>query len=288
MSLSSSAHPSPADARVLAEDLPEGKPFHANGSTLVYRRLGPQSAKQNALPLLVFVPGWGYDGRILLPLATPFARRYRCYLLDLPGFGDAPLPPEHWGTEDYGRLCADFLRDLAKAEGVERLVWIGHSFGCRVGIRLADLAPDLVERYVFLAAAGLQHRRSLLFRLRIVIYKALRSMARSEAARERLRERFASTDDRAAGALRPVFRRIVAEDLSAEASRIGQPVLLVYGDKDTVTPADDLGLRLSRAIGGSTFEVLPDFDHMNLLSDGRHQVAALIDRELSADHVSPR
>src|SRR5205814_7524349 len=49
-----------------------------------------------------------------------------------PGFGESPLPPTAWGTADYADAVAEWLGGLAPA----RCIWIGHSFGSRVGLRL--------------------------------------------------------------------------------------------------------------------------------------------------------
>ena len=66
--------------------------------------------------------------------------------LDLPGFGATPPPPEPWGSEEYAR----HLLPLFEEPGVlaERIVLVGHSFGGRVGVHLATLVPDRIERVV--------------------------------------------------------------------------------------------------------------------------------------------
>src|SRR5207248_3158287 len=80
-----------------------------------------------------------------------------------PGFGASPPPPAVWGTADYADAMAEWIATLPAG----RRVWIGHSFGCRVGLQLAARHPDSVHGIVLIAAAGLPPRRSPAARMRI-------------------------------------------------------------------------------------------------------------------------
>jgi pimeloyl-ACP methyl ester carboxylesterase len=48
--------------------------------------------------------------------------------------------------------------------------------------------------------------------------------------------------------------------------------VLVYGDRDTETPPE-LGTRLNGLMPRSRLVVLRGFDHWNVLTEGRHQIA---------------
>ena len=50
------------------------------------------------------------------------------------------------------------------------------------------------------------------------------------------------------------------------------PAMLVYGDQDRETPPE-LGTRFNALIPQSRLVVLRGFDHWNVLTDGRHQIA---------------
>jgi pimeloyl-ACP methyl ester carboxylesterase len=63
--------------------------------------------------------------------------------LDLPGFGDSPPPPTVWGSADYAQALLPILEDLPVA-----VVLLGHSFGGRVALHLAALAPEKVRGLV--------------------------------------------------------------------------------------------------------------------------------------------
>jgi pimeloyl-ACP methyl ester carboxylesterase len=222
-------------------------------------------------PLLVWAHGWGHSHANLLPVAKAMQSLGRSALVDFPGFGASPPPPEAWGTADYADACAEWLASLPPG----RRLWIAHSFGCRVGLQLAARHPNMIDGLFLIAAAGLQPRRSLRARLRFVArrwaFQTLRSLVPEGPARERLRRRFASADYARAGPLRPILSKTVAEDLSEVAERVRCPSVLVYGEQDRETPPE-MGERLRGLIPDSRLYVLRGFDHWNVLTEGRHQV----------------
>jgi pimeloyl-ACP methyl ester carboxylesterase len=207
----------------------------------------------------------------LLPLAEAMQSSGRSVLLDFPGFGASPLPPEAWGTAEYADACAEWLGTLPPG----RRLWIGHSFGARVGLRLAARHPEAIDGLFLIAAAGLQPRRSLKTRLRLTArrwaFRLARSMVPEGPARERLRRHFGSADYARAGPLRPILSKTVAEDLSEVAERVRCPTVLVYGEQDHETPPE-IGERLQALIPNSRLYVLRGFDHWNVLTEGRHQL----------------
>jgi pimeloyl-ACP methyl ester carboxylesterase len=220
---------------------------------------------------LVWAHGWGHTHRNLLPLAQAMRGTARSVLIDFPGFGASPLPPGPWSTADYADAVAEWLRGLAPV----RRVWIGHSFGCRVGLQLAARHPDMLDGLFLIAAAGLPPQRSLSARIRVAargwVFRLARQFTREGPARDRLRARFGSADYRAAGELRPILVKAVTEDLTAAARAVRCPAVLIVGDRDRETPPELAG-RLHRMMPRSRLVVLRGFDHWNVLTDGRHQI----------------
>lgn len=244
--------------------------FSAQDATLRYAVRGPESA-----PLtMVWAHGWGQSHASFLPLVQSFETRARHILLDLPGFGTAPAPPLHWGTADYAALIGAFLDTVPG-----RKLWVGHSFGCRIGVRVAAQHPERLAGLVLIAAPGLKRTLPLRIRiartLRMRLFKTLKAMGRLGVGSEWLAQRLGSADYKAAGALRPVLVRTVNEDLSAPARQVSCPTLLIYGARDDQTPPE-IGQRLAALIPCGRLEVLPGLDHYTVLGEGRHRVAALM------------
>jgi pimeloyl-ACP methyl ester carboxylesterase len=234
----------------------------------------PGSGREGALEL-VWAHGWGHSHAALTPLAEAMRPHADSRLVDLPGFGASPLPPGPWSTADYADAIAAWLVGLPE----RKRVWVGHSFGCRVGIQLASRHPDAVAALFLIAAAGLPPHRSLAARLRRMprrlAFRTLRAVTPEGPARDRLRERFGSSDYRNAGAMRPVLVKAVNDDLSEPARRIRLPVVLVHGEQDSESPPE-IAIRLRALIPGARLHLLRGFDHLSIIGDGRHQVAHLL------------
>src|SRR5579862_8915644 len=73
--------------------------FDHNGGTLVDETRGTAAGHH-----IVFLHGWGANRDSLRGIAVLFEATHSIHLIDLPGFGDAPLPPAAWGTIEYANL----------------------------------------------------------------------------------------------------------------------------------------------------------------------------------------
>ena len=231
---------------------------------------------------LVWGHGWGQSANALLPLAETLKPYASSSLVDFPGFGRSSAPPASWGTAEYADFVAEWIATLPA-----RRIWIGHSFGSRVGIQLAARHPKVLSGMVLIAAAGLRRRRSFLenlsFQWRKTAFKTARRFVREGPQLDALRRRFGSTDYRSAGAMRPIFNRVVNEGLSEQARAVQCRTLLIYGTADTETPPE-MGERYKSLIPNSELALLTGFDHFSVLSEGRHQLAVRIRRFLEVAH----
>ncbi len=239
------------------------------GTKLAITEIGvPQAGRWH----LVWGHGWGQSGAAMMPLAETLKPFGYSSLLDFPGFGKSLKPPDTWGTAEYADCVAEWLKSLAQP----RIIWLGHSFGGRVGLQLAARHPELVAGMVLIASAGLKRQRSfserVYFAARRTAFKTAKRFTREGPQLDALRKRFGSSDYQSAGALRPVFVRVVGEDLTDVARAVRCPTLLIYGANDSETPPE-IGRRLQQLIAASELTILEGFNHWSVLSDGRHQVA---------------
>lgn len=108
------------------------------GTVCVHSRHSPGTG---ARPV-VFVPGLGASGRSLLPTARALPAAFPVFVVDLPGFGKSKRPHTRLDLEGH----ASALASWASALGIERAIWVGHSFGSQVASLFAVRRPDLVER----------------------------------------------------------------------------------------------------------------------------------------------
>jgi pimeloyl-ACP methyl ester carboxylesterase len=194
-----------------------------------------------------------------------FAGAHAAVALDLFGFGATPPPPEPWGADEYAR---HLLPIFDEADGLaERVTIVGHSFGGRVAVRLAALAPDRIERLVLTGAPllvreGPRATPALSFRVgRFLHRRGLIGESRMEA----LRQQHGSPDYRAAkGIMRGVFVKELGERAARGAddlAAIGCPVNLVWGANDTEVPVE-VAERARPLLGSSTLLTLPGVGHL--------------------------
>ena len=214
---------------------------------------------------MIWAHGWGQNHQAMLALAQSFETSGPQVLVDFPGFGASPPPQGDWGTEDYADHMAGFIRQ----HNLGKVLWIGHSFGGRVGVQLAARHPDLISGMVLIAAAGLPRPQSFWKKLRVLVYKILKHLPINK---DWLRRKFGSKDYLNAGALRGVFLKVVRENLSAQAAQIKCPVLLIYGEDDTETPPS-IGTLYKSLIPGAEMVLLPGHDHYTVMAQGRHLTA---------------
>ncbi len=226
-------------------------------------------------PIVIWAHGWGHSHKNWEQLINPLENMARHIALDFQGFGKSPLPPSHWGTKDYADNIAAWLKENDFAP----VIWVGHSFGCRVGLQIAANHPELIKSMCLISGAGLKKKRSLwnsiYFYFRIKLFKILKKIIPKGALKDKIINIFGSADYKNAGAMREVFVRVVNEDLSEQAKKVNCPVILIYGQDDDQTPPE-FGVRFSKLIKESKLFLLDGQDHYSVLQNGRHQVIKIL------------
>ena len=186
--------------------------------------------------VVVVLHGWGGRIESVAPIIDCLKGTFRVISLDLPGFGEAPVPEGVWGTPDY----ASFVRSILAKMEVSKAHFVGHSFGAKTSLYLAATDPDVVDKLVLAGSSGLRTPPSMKARMKRGVSRAARAAARAGPVGRRIRdgvyERLGSQDYRDAGALRPTFVRVVNEDLGALLPSIRSSTLLIWGTEDTAAP----------------------------------------------------
>ena len=241
-----------------------------------YQELGQTNDPK--APVFIWAHGWGQNHAAFRDMTPSFLSLGRHIILDFPGFGQSPEPSTPWDTQDYADLIAEFIT----AQNYPAVLWVGHSFGVRVGLQMTAHHPKLITGMVSLAGAGLKPKRSILqlvsMKIRIYTYKSLKFLTRFGVSESWLQSKFGSRDYKnSSGIMRQVFVNVVNEDLQEEAIKTSCPCLLVYAEHDKEAPPA-LGRKLHKLIKTSEYIELPDQDHYTILSSGRHQVIHNLNR----------
>ncbi len=91
---------------------------------------------------ILLIHGWLGSWRYWVPTMQQLAMKYRCYALDLWGFGDTGKDPSRYDFDSQVRLIDRFIERM----GIPKVVIIGHGLGALLGARYAvstDGAPKV-------------------------------------------------------------------------------------------------------------------------------------------------
>ena len=192
---------------------------------------GPEGAAT-----VVVLHGWGGRVESMAPVLSCLRSDHRVIALDLPGFGESPVPAEVWGTPEYAAFVKEVLGEL----GIERAHFLGHSYGAKTSLYLAATSGELVDKLVLQGSSGLRTPPSFKARVKRGVSKGAKAAghlgAPGRALRKALYARIASSDYQQAGAMRPILVRVVNEDMKSFLPLIKAPTLLVWGTNDDAAP----------------------------------------------------
>lgn len=193
---------------------------------------------------LVLLHGYLASKESFYPQIDYFSRFYRVTALDFPGFGQAEPLTSAWSVSDY----ADWTQEALSALHIRFPHLIAHSFGGRVAVKCLARG-DAFDRAVLTGCAGIVPKRTLRYHLRVKAYRAVRKIAPRYAERH-----FGSAEYRQLSpVMRESYKKIVNEDLRADAERISRPVLFINGTEDTQTPMRSIQIYLGCVKGSRLF-----------------------------------
>jgi pimeloyl-[acyl-carrier protein] methyl ester esterase len=233
-------------------------------------------------PSMVFLHGWGVNRRIWRQQIKFFAPRYRVVSVDLPGHGDSG-----WQTMSLHAMAED-LAALLKEENVADAVVISSSLGGLFALKVYALAPELVQRMVFVGSMpkfaksdeypyGLDVAaiRKLNGQLQAaypsivnVFFRSLFTRQERATRRYRWMQRFRKEDTLALQpALSEYLDMLEKEDLRPvmREMREDMPVQFINGAKDTICPVEAVQY-LQALCPGSRFHAFEDCGHFPFLS----------------------
>jgi pimeloyl-ACP methyl ester carboxylesterase len=248
---------------------------------VIVNDLVTQYSLTGAGKLVVLLHGWGDNSRGLAGLNTQLSEHYRVVTLDLPGFGGTQLPPGIWGLDDYASFIRDFM---AKLGLTQPYAIVGHSNGGAIAIR--GCARHLLKptKLILVAASGIRNNRSPRRRLLAVVAKVgkVATFWLPGRYRQALRARLygaAGSDLLVVEALQATFKKIVHEDVQADAEQLALPTLLIYAENDQAVPLK-FGQCYHSLIKKSRLEIIKDAGHFVHL-DQPTQVQQLIEKFLA-------
>lgn len=180
-------------------------------------------------PLLI-LHGWGRSGNEWVEMTKDLSSwsGRKAYVFDLPGFGGSSLPKVR-DIYEYSDLLAQFCKYME----IKRGIIIGHSLGGRVGIVMGAKYSKLVEKLILVNPAGVKPRS--------IKRVALKTLAQifgwvPSSIRARLVGGMMDDDYRNSPTLQPLYKAVVATDLTKYLRKIKCQTIVVWGELDPILP----------------------------------------------------
>lgn len=193
---------------------------------------------------ILLLHGWGANIDLFRGIINHLADRYTVYAIDMPGFGKTSEPKTAWSVDDY----VDFVIKFIEKMKINKLSLLGHSFGGRVIIKLAnrDNLKFELDKLVLVDSAGILPKNKQKT-VKTRVYKALKVIVGNNITKkvfpnalENLKKKFGSEDYKnASPIMRSVLVKVVNENLEPLLPTIKQSTLLIWGTNDTATPLSD-------------------------------------------------
>lgn len=204
------------------------------------------------------------------------AQRYRVLAIDLLGHGWSARPAGDYSVAAQARR----VLALANLRKVDRFALVGHSWGSAIALSVTLAEPKRVSRVALYAGMFFEEQRPTLFswaRLPVlgeIIYGAIYPDRQDEKVAfafydperyvdEEMVERVEQVMDRPgtlAAALAGV-RAMSYSELEQHYGEVGQPVLIMWGREDNVTPLT-WGEQLQNRLANARLVVYPQCGHM--------------------------
>ena len=246
-------------------------------------------------PAIVMIHGFGGNTYSFRHQIVDLAQDYRCVAIDLKGFGYSERPD----GGDYS-LTAQARLVLGAMDGLDigKATLIGQSMGGEVVMRMAEMAPERVERMILAASVPgkkvpIVPRLSFMRRLvdpiaRLVSVRSWKRLFydQNRADLEQVRAEY-QKPGRIYGTTRTFWEMWegIRHDEQIDFTRLTQPVLILWAEKERILPLPGRSLRwLQAQLPHAVTEHIPLSGHM-LLEEQPAIVNAAIRRFLDGVRV---
>lgn len=240
--------------------------INIKGLSIYYKILG------EGKPLLI-LHGWGSKSDRWQTTAKLLSGRgFQVIIPDLPGFGQSDDPNGIWDFDNYSNFVNDFINSLE----LRKLSLLGHSFGGSIAIKYTTEHPEKIDKLYLVGAAAIREK-SLKKKIVYIIAKTFGFLSFVPFLKK-IFYRIIKTDyPHAQGIMRKVYLKVINKDLSSLLDNVSIPTVIIWGEKDPVTPLRHAYL-INSKIKDSKLEIVPKIGH-NLHSECPGMLADAISKE---------
>lgn len=215
----------------------------------------------------VWAHGWMRSHQDFVTIANQLTAYGDHYLIDLPGHGDTSKSCGNWCVKEYLKPISSWIKTLDKP-----IIWVGHSFGCRVGLHISQLSPEKIHSlHLICPPFNLKNYFSSKFIKKMFYQTVYKTGLLLGFPREKLIAIFGSRDYQSAKELRVLLSNWLNDDTKTTVSKITVPINLLFAKNDLETP-HQLSQSFLKANSKAHISILDHFDHYTILTDGQHQI----------------
>ncbi len=170
---------------------------------------------------------------------------------DLPGFGQSDKPPKAWNIDDYRNFIEEFVKTL----NLEKFYLLGHSFGGSLAIKFSLQHSEKIDKLFLVSAACIRKKtfKNKLFKFLSKFIKIKTPFLRKVFYRK---SDYLSVE----GVMKETYLKIIKQDLSDVLPKIQIPTVIIWGEKDNITPLNDARI-INQKIKGSKLEIISNVGH---------------------------
>jgi len=234
-------------------------------------------------PHLAMLHGWGMNNTVWMHTAQQLSKHFRVHLIDLPGMGN---------SESITPYTLDTVTETIAEHLPNQTIVIGWSLGGLLAMHIAIHHPDAISKLVLIGATpcfvnvqGLTTRLHWSAGVELSVFKAFAKNVKadyqkamlnflalqcvgSERANQLLRQLktdFSQQPVPEMDDLQQALTILKDTDLRQIVHEIGQPTLIIHGDKDRLAPLQ-AGNWLAQAIPNTQIRVINGAAHAPFLS----------------------
>jgi len=178
---------------------------------------------------------------------------------DLPGFGENLTMKKPFSLDDF----AEWVKKYTKTQNLNKFFLIGHSFGGAVAVKYCLKYPEDVEKLILVNPALIRKRD---FKKKVIskilsFFKIFSFFPFFEKIKLFFCKVFLKSDYyQTSGVLRETYLKIIKEDLSGFLPKLKVKSLIIWGEKDKITPLK-YGILIKKLIPQSKFIILKKISH---------------------------
>ncbi len=235
-------------------------------SVLILHGWRSQSDRWQKIAELLATPSvQGSDG--------PMEKGVTVIIPDLPGFGKSQEPESAWSIDNYVEWLNEFIEKVPSVH--QPFYLLGHSFGGTFAAKFAIKYNQKVEKLFLVAASCIRLKtpsKKIIYNISRVI-KIFYFFPHYEVFRKYFYRFILRKSDYlyTSGIMKEVYLKVIADDLSQKLGFLKVPTVIIWGDKDDMTPIEHAKIAHEK-IRNSKLIIIPGAGH-NLHSNNQEILA---------------